>query len=462
MPALSWDDDEVETQIYDKAPDEEVVSSVQIIETVNNIATVDHKPPADKPLLLVPSNPQIPPVTLPLPLTRPATAELMPLPTRIPPEQPSSGRSNLLLWISLPILVLLVCGGLLFYFFVHLPRKPGHLLIKTIPADVIVKIDGKPQPQPPGGTPLTLRDLLPGHYIVSVEKAGYEPWTQTIQIKPGRILPLTPQLEVAATASIELRTKPSGADAFLDGRKLERRTPMKIDLITPGKHTLEVRKPDYQPWLHHFQINPEQVLRLTTQLLPLALPVKILSDPPKAEVFLERDGKRHREGITPMTVNVNPKYQWSLILRRQGYRDWRQPIVFEGEGRPLTIKGVLPRQTAPSVSEPSLTSPKVRARASRATPLNPPPSEPAAAEDSSSTTPASAQTGILAIGSRPWTQIFIDGKDTGLVTPRRISLAPGVHKVTLQNPKFNIDVTFPVTIKANEETKVIKKLLENP
>ena len=61
------------------------------------------------------------------------------------------------------------------------------------------------------------------------------------------------------------------------------------------------------------------------------------------------------------------------------------------------------------------------------------------------------------IGSNPWTHIVIDGRDTGLTTPKRIPLPAGKHRVTLRNPKFGIDTSFNVMIRANAQTKVIKK-----
>jgi hypothetical protein len=72
---------------------------------------------------------------------------------------------------------------------------------------------------------------------------------------------------------------------------------------------------------------------------------------------------------------------------------------------------------------------------------------------------APAGDGFLRIGSKPWTNIAIDGKDTGLHTPQtKIKLPAGTHRVTLTNPQFNIKETFSVEIKPNETETAIKDL----
>jgi hypothetical protein len=67
--------------------------------------------------------------------------------------------------------------------------------------------------------------------------------------------------------------------------------------------------------------------------------------------------------------------------------------------------------------------------------------------------------GYLRVGSKPWTNIIVDGKDTGLHTPQtRLKLAAGSHRITLTNPQANIKETFSVEIRSGETETVIKDL----
>ena len=73
--------------------------------------------------------------------------------------------------------------------------------------------------------------------------------------------------------------------------------------------------------------------------------------------------------------------------------------------------------------------------------------------------PAATGSGFLRIGSKPWTTIALDGKDTGLHTPQtQMKVAAGSHRITLSNPQFKIRQTFSVDIKAGETITVIKDL----
>ena len=67
--------------------------------------------------------------------------------------------------------------------------------------------------------------------------------------------------------------------------------------------------------------------------------------------------------------------------------------------------------------------------------------------------------GYLRLGSKPWTKVSIDGRDTGQTTPiGKLPLSAGTHKVTLINPQFQIRETFTVEIHAGETETVIKDL----
>jgi hypothetical protein len=72
---------------------------------------------------------------------------------------------------------------------------------------------------------------------------------------------------------------------------------------------------------------------------------------------------------------------------------------------------------------------------------------------------AAAGEGYLRIGSKPWTNIAVDGKDTGLHTPQtKMKLPVGSHRISLTNPQFNIKETFSVDSRVDQTETVIKDL----
>jgi hypothetical protein len=83
-------------------------------------------------------------------------------------------------------------------------------------------------------------------------------------------------------------------------------------------------------------------------------------------------------------------------------------------------------------------------------------SEPKAAVEKAA---AGGGEGYLRLNSKPWTNITVEGKDTGLHTPQtRLKIGAGSHRITLTNPQFGIKETFSVDVKSGETETVIKDL----
>jgi len=65
-------------------------------------------------------------------------------------------------------------------------------------------------------------------------------------------------------------------------------------------------------------------------------------------------------------------------------------------------------------------------------------------------------TGTLRVMTRPWSQIYVDGRLVGTSPQANIQVAAGTHRLTLVNPALNIRQTVSVTVRAGETvTKVL-------
>ena len=481
-PALTWDDDEIDTQIYDKPgglPEDLDDETAEGLRT----ATAQPKPPkAPEPPSLIPR------MTGPLPqqVVRGVAAELeaqqrasisstLPVmqPLAPPPQQAPAKRKPIGLLLAL-FAALLLCGGGLYYFLVY-AKRPGRLSITTAPTDAEIYVDGRRQPGQ--GTPLTVEKLKPGFYIVAARKVGFQSWEKTVEVKAGELVSLSPQL--VALPSVELRTTPSGAQVLLDGQSLPSRTPMRITHIAPGRHRIEVRKPPkYQPTTSEIEVAAGETKKINLQLLPLEIEVSVKSEP-AGDVFLVKDGQTQRYSRTPLKLKLNPKFAYRLIIRRDRYAEWSSPIVFEGE-KPVNIdvkleKAGKKRVEVPikPVIKPKPIKPVIKPKPIKPKPIKPKPIKPKPIKPKVVIKPRPVikpkpvvkpkpvikpkGKGWLLINSKPWTKIIVDRRDTGLTTPqRRIPLASGKHTITLRNPKFGIEKSFTVFIRPNKGTKVIK------
>ena len=497
VPALTWDDDEVETQIYDKpSPSQDIgmdaAAAVARADEPNNelVAEIPIPPdatPPDIPVLpeITPEPDDVDPIEslLPKPPQAPKqpTLQVAPLPVITPEERPHVHRkSRLGVWLIVLLLAICISGGALYYVLV-LGQRPGTIKVTAVPSDVTVYLDDKEQTG--SGTPLEISGLKPGFYDVAAKKSGYVTWEKKqVEVKAGATVDLTPQLDPLANAVIRLHSKVTGATAYLDGRKLAGKTPMKISRITVGKHRIEVRKPPLQPWVYEFNIKAEQVLDLHAKLVKVPIEVSITSEPSGAEVVLVKDGERKEHGPTPQVFKMLPDDGYTVELSRDKCDKKTQPLAFDSSG-PLKLhvglecKGIKPppvaltkaepppdvKQPVEPVKKPVVVKKPVKKPVKRPVfvkkpvkkpikrpvkkPVTPPPLPP----------PIAKGPGYLWVGSKPWTKIFVDGKDSGLTTPRKIPLRPGRHKITLRNPRFNIDWSFKVVIRSGKTEKKIKK-----
>ena len=119
------------------------------------------------------------------------------------------------------------------------PTQPGSLVVSSVPADASVTVNNDYR----GKTPLTLDNLDPGPYTVTVSKFGFTPYTTTTNIGSGE------RVEVAATLPAErgtlvVNTTPPGANISLDG-KAAGISPVTLANLLPGNHTISIAKDGY-------------------------------------------------------------------------------------------------------------------------------------------------------------------------------------------------------------------------
>lgn len=149
------------------------------------------------------------------------------------------------------------------------------------------RVDGRMVGQGPlGSMPVRVTDLQPGRHQVRVEREGYVPFEQWVDVSGGQVVRIAAMLERAApdTGSI-LVSGPPGAPVFLDGTP-HGVTPTVIDNVTVGAHTVEVRAPGQQPF-------SQQVTVLAGQRATVAMPVagggtlRVLASAPGAIISID-------------------------------------------------------------------------------------------------------------------------------------------------------------------------------
>jgi hypothetical protein len=285
--------------------------------------------------------------------------------------------------------------------YVWLSGRPGELLLTTEPAAAVqVLVDD--QRLPVDGTPATI-SLKPGPHALTVRREGYVAYSDQIEIRSRARLARHVPLEPLASAGFKL-SEPIGAQVFLDGKQLENATPLQVQSVMPGKHHVEVRG-SQGTWAEDVVLEGGKMVELKPRFPGAAPPAP--------------STKAERERSTPPSVSS------------PSTKEPREPRARE----PKRVAATDPNDLEPP--RPKSGEPRGPRSA---------PAKPSAGGD-----------GYLRIGSKPWTNIAIDGKDTGLHTPQtHLKLPAGSHRITLSNPQFGVKETFSVEISPDAQETVLK------
>lgn len=119
------------------------------------------------------------------------------------------------------------------------PAQPGSLVISSEPADASVVVNNEYR----GKTPLTLDNLAPGSYTVTVSKFGFTPATATGAIRSGERTEITTTL-TAERGTLVVNTTPPGANISVDGKE-SGISPVTLENLVPGNHTVTIVKDGY-------------------------------------------------------------------------------------------------------------------------------------------------------------------------------------------------------------------------
>ncbi len=354
-------------------------------------------------------------------LAAPPSMDLGPATPAVPPKQRSAAPLVLLI-------LLLLCGGAGgAYWFLF---RTGELFVFVEPGhELTVLVDSRPVPIT--DSPVRLQ-LKPGEHNVRLEHAGYKPWSETINVRAGETT-VRPPLQMEAIlkpGGFILVSEPPGAAASLDGASLGLVTPMRVQSVGAGAHTLEVRLGN-RTWRQQISVEPGKLLEVKAVLPP-------------------EEGSK--PGVTPPSVAENPEKPG--VPPTTGTPE-KPAVPATGPG-PATTPPVAAKgndEPGKAVTEPAHPTPP-----HTATPPRPRP--PRVTIPRAPAPVATGNFGYLRVNSKPWTKIIVDGVDTGLNTPQTsYRLTPGTHKLTLFNPQFNIKETFTITLNAGETQTVIKDFL---
>ncbi len=215
-----------------------------------------------------------------------------------------------------------------------------------------VRIDGQPVG---GGTlgamPLRVENLPPGRHQVEIQRDGFRPFQQWVDVQGGQVVRVAAMLEREAprTGSILVAADEQGAPIFLDGRPVGATTTV-LDDVPAGMHQLEIRPAgtELQPYAAQVLVQAGQRASVTAQLrrasvAPTTGTIAVITDVGAARVRVNgrelAEGAFSAEGLAPGNYVVQ--------VMAEGYLPFRREVQVAA-GQTSSVDAQLTREMGPS------------------------------------------------------------------------------------------------------------------
>ena len=396
------------------------------------------------------TRPSSPRLTLPPPYSSPSPSSGFGLPGG-PPMMPSVSSSGIAaplgeaqrplrpsragLYAALTAAAVLIIGGSGFWYWWSMNR-PGSLQLTVAPADATVSIDNV---KVGDHSPITI-DKPPGTYLVSVTRDGYLRNDQNVELRAGQQARFAITLEASPDAGFELTSEPPGGLVWFDGVPIkgptgeQARTDFRAYRIPAGHHVLEIKGENrFKPWRQDIDSRG--------------------GGDPEGARDAGADG-RGGQGLAAGAASRDARGG----TRRHAEEPRPEP---RPEATHTSSSGSASRSRA-STGSSSLPTEPPALDSSRRRNAKKPRDTVALGDGTDSSDDGSESAGTaseggdcsITIGSRPWSEVWIDGRNTTKHTPFADYKVPcGKHKLSFKRPDLQIDHTETISVRAGQKFK---------
>lgn len=222
----------------------------------------------------------------------------------------------------------------------------GSLQVISSPGGADVYVDGIFK----GASAVTIGNLAAREHFVLLKHAGYEDWTDTVEVLPNQVRILNVPLKLRQTENtgdIEVESYPPGAAVFLNGAyqgRTQNNNPLDITGVDAGVYTLSIQLDQYRDYNSSVAVDPGQTTSVKAELDPSPSPgqsgtIQVSSQPAGALIFIDNACN----GITPLTIPSIETGTHSLLLRLGGYNDYTSTFTVSA-GQAMQIEAQLTPQ----------------------------------------------------------------------------------------------------------------------
>jgi len=243
------------------------------------------------------------------------------------------------------------------------PADKGILNIITDPPGAAVMINGILTKQV---TPTAIKNLPVGKDLkITLSKPGYEDFEENIRLATSRPQKISATLKPLKqnNASLKVKSSPSGASVYIDGKNTGKKTPAVLKDIKPGNHVIKLTLEGYNTWSTQWMANPDEHRELNISLTnkqkekkkatetvekktaKTSAPEKtatktstlyINSIPSGASIYIsgKYTGKKTPANIT----NLKTGRKYSIMLKKAGYQKTYASKYLHKANEKITLK----------------------------------------------------------------------------------------------------------------------------
>lgn len=439
-PGLSWGEEEMETQIFDR--DEEEISEADII-----IASLESKSTVEFDRWNEEFDSE--PIRKPHPTEQ--VPSIAPRTQRNAPP-PRKKRSNIIVFVIALVFAFLGLGA-----FVLLKwNKPAKLAVEASgPPAVEIWINEKLMHE--GKTPHEM-DLDPGPTKIELKAEGFEPYVREQVIEKGKTYNLNQTLVASVVGdpdkkeeAIALRTNPAGAKIEINGKAYPDPTPFTVKDLGPGPYNIKLTKDGFFPETRELKTLTAEGLDIRMKPTKISLTVKSEPDRGKFKIYEKGGSKVIARGRTTETVkDLDASKSYKVVVTRDEYDRWED--IFEpGFDAEASVNATLEKKADNKIAE-------VIKRPDKKDPIKKPTEKKDPIKKPEEKKPEPTGTGVVHIQSNPVARVYIDGQDTGRYTPLlNFKIKSGKHKIKLVNSDFGLSKTYYVNIKPGGTKKIVNR-----
>ena len=188
--------------------------------------------------------------------------------------------------------------------------------LPTRPDGAEVLIDGEPS----GATTPGPVQVLAGERRIMARLAGYETWTDILNVEAGKALLLPPVTLRRASGRLRVSSEPADASITVNGA-FQGTTPLDIALA-PGSHEVRVFKAGYAAQTKTVASRSEARQTLRFDLEQLQGELALQADPEDAELWI--DGERRGVAAGVFVLAAVPH---EVEVKKEGYASYRKTVT---------------------------------------------------------------------------------------------------------------------------------------